>query len=205
MAPEPITADYIYRRIRHEIVGGAFAPGTMLKLTRLTDQFGASATPVRDALNRLVGERLVILLPGGGFRVRPLDADRLAGLYRWHGYLIQIALDRPLPESAREGLGALKHEALEPGQVVAASQRLFDILASVPQNEELAQAVAAVSRALARARALEHRLLPDVVGEFSQLLATIDRKQIGAARRAMARYHRQRAQSSFAISKIIEP
>ncbi|WP_313737094.1 GntR family transcriptional regulator [Sphingobium yanoikuyae] len=205
MAPEPITADYIYRRIRHEIVGGAFSPGTMLKLTRLTDRFGASATPVRDALNRLVGERLVVLLPGGGFRVRPLDAHRLAGLYRWHGHLIQIALDHPLPESAREGLGALKHEALEPGQVAAASQRIFGILASVPQNEELEQAVAAVSRALARARALEHRLLPDVVGEFWQLLATIDRKPIGAARRAMARYHRERAQSSFPICKMIEP
>lgn len=205
MAPEPSTADYIYRRIRHEIVGGAFSPGTMLKLTHLTDQFGASATPVRDALNRLVGERLVILLPGGGFRVRPLDADRLAGLYRWHGHLIQIALDRPLPESAREGIDALKHEALEPGQVVTASQRLFGILASVPQNEELEQAVAAVSRALARARALEHRLLPDVVGEFSQLLATIDRAPIGAARRAMARYHQERARSSFAIHMIMQP
>lgn len=205
MAPEPITADYIYRRIRREIVGGAFAPGTMLKLNRLTDQFGASATPVRDALNRLVGERLVVLLPGGGFRVRPLDAYRLAGLYRWHGQLIQIALDRPLPTSAREGLSALKHEALEPGQVAAASERLFGILASVRQNEELEQAVAEVSRALARARALEHRLLPDVVGEFSQLLATIDREQISAARRAMARYHRERAQSSFAIHKIIDP
>lgn len=205
MAPEPITADYIYRRIRHEIVEGAFAPGAMLKLNRLTDQFGASATPVRDALNRLVGERLVILLPGGGFRVRPLDADRLAGLYRWHGHLIQIALERPLPESAREGLGLLKHEALKPGQVAAASERLFGILASVPQNEELAQAVAAASRALARARVLEHRLLPDVVGEFSQFLATIDREPIGAARRAMARYHRERAQSSFAIHEIIQP
>lgn len=205
MAPEPITADYIYHRIRHEIVEGAFSPGTMLKLTRLTDQFGASATPVRDALNRLVGERLVVLLPGGGFCVRPLDADRLAGLYCWHGHLIQIALDRPLPESVKEGLGALKHEALEAGQVAAASERLFGILASVPQNEELEQAIAAVSRALARARALEHRLLPDVVGEFSRLLATIDREQIGAARRAMARYHRERAQSSFPIHKIIEP
>lgn len=205
MAPEPITADYIYRRIRHEIVGGAFAPGTMLKLNRLTDQFGASATPVRDALNRLVGERLVVLLPGGGFRVRPLDADRLAGLYRWHGHLIQIALDRPLPTSAREGIGALKHEALEPGQVAAASERLFGVLASVPQNEELEQAVAAVSRALARARALEHRLLPDVVGEFSQLLDTIDKEQIDAARQAMARYHRERLTSSFSIQKVIEP
>lgn len=205
MAPEPITADYIYRRIRHEIVGGAFAPGAMLKLTRLTDQFGASATPVRDALHRLVGERLVVLLPGGGFRVRPLDADLLAGLYRWHGHLIQITLERPLPESARKGLGALKHEALEPGQVAAASERLFGILASVPQNEELEQAVAAASHALARARALEHRLLPDVVGEFSQLLATIDRAPIGAARRAMARYHQERARSSFAIHMIMQP
>ena len=204
MAPEPITADYIYRRIRREIVGGAFAPGTMLKLSRLTDQFGASATPVRDALNRLVGERVVVLLPGGGFRVRPLDADRLAELYRWHGYLIRIALDRTLPKSARAGLGAFEHEALEPGQVAAASERLFGILASVPQNEELEQAVAAASRALARARALEHRLLPDVVGEFSQLLATIEGEQIGAARRAMARYHRARAQSSLTIHNIIE-
>lgn len=205
MAPEPITADYIYRRIRHEIVGGAFAPGSMLKLGRLTDQFGASATPVRDALNRLVGERLVVLLPGGGFRVRPLDADRLTGLYRWHGHLIQIALGGPLPTSAREGLGALKHETMEPGQVAAASERLFHILASAPQNEELEQAVAAASRALARARALEHRLLPDVVGEFSHLLATIDKQKLGAARRAMARYHRVRVQSSIRIHKMITP
>lgn len=195
MAPEPVTADYIHRRIRHEIVEGTFTPGMTLKLNRLTDQFGTSATPVRDAMNRLVGERLVELLPGGGFRVRPLGPDRLAGLYRWHGQLIQLALGHPLP--------GIASEMEEAGHVARTSEALFGILASVSHNEDLVQAQAATSRMLARARALEPLVIPDAVDELSRLIATIGRQDIGATRRAVARYHRDRVQLSTRIHALL--
>lgn len=47
-------ADEVYGRIAHELMSGALAPGTRLKIRDLADRMGVSVTPVRDAVLRLV-------------------------------------------------------------------------------------------------------------------------------------------------------
>lgn len=204
MSPEAATADHVYRRIRHEIVEGAFLPGHVLKLGQLTEAFGTSATPVRDALNRLVGERLVDLLPGGGFRVRPLGPARLVSLYAWHGALAQLALDTRWPKSVKEHLGALRRDVDKSGQLASVTGAFFAILAAATRNEELEAAMTAASHALARARALEHLLIPGAVDELAQLMATIEANDSAAARHAMTGYHRARIRQSHQIHKMMQ-
>lgn len=204
MAPEPVTAEFVYRRVRLEIVEGAFTPGMILKLGGLTDRFGTSATPVRDAMHRLVGERFVELLPGGGFRVRPLDPRRLAGLYQWHGQLLQLALGTPLSQTARDQVSALGRLMTQPQDVASMSAALFGLLAAASRNEELAQALELTSCALARARALEHHLFPSIVDDVSRLIAALETSDIGATRRVMARYHRDRVRLAPDIHKMIQ-
>lgn len=203
MAPEPATADHVYRRVRHEILEGTLLPGQVLKLGHLTDAFGTSATPVRDALNRLVGERFVDLLPGGGFRVRPLGAARLATLYQWHGQLVQLGLGTGISQPAKARIGALRRDLGRRDQLASATSALFAILASDAGNTELEDALTAASQALARAWALEHHLLPGLRDELSQLMVTIEGDAVTAARRAMARYHRERIRLSPTLHKMI--
>jgi DNA-binding GntR family transcriptional regulator len=204
MSPEAATADHVYRRIRHEIVEGAFLPGHVLKLGQLTEAFGTSATPVRDALNRLVGERLVNLLPGGGFQVRPLGPARLISLYAWHGALARLALGTRWSNSVKEQLGALRRDVDKSGQLASVTGAFFAILASATRNEELEAALTAASHALTRARALEHLLIPGAVDELALLMAKIEVNDITAARHAMAGYHRARIRRSRQIHKMMQ-
>jgi len=80
------TADYdsvgekTYRRIRTDIVFGALAPGEKLKLERLREDYGASVSTLRELLNRLVSEGLVMAEGQRGFEVAPVSAQNMREL-----------------------------------------------------------------------------------------------------------------------------
>src|SRR2546423_4057142 len=55
--------------LRNRILTGALAPGTRLDLDALTAEFGASRTPIREALLELSYEGLVAVAPRSGITV----------------------------------------------------------------------------------------------------------------------------------------
>src|ERR1700675_4340868 len=67
------TSDYdsvgekTYRRIRTDIIFGKLAPGEKLKLDRLREHYGASVSTLRELLNRLSSEGLVVAEGQRGF------------------------------------------------------------------------------------------------------------------------------------------
>ena len=60
------TAAAIYRDLHHAIVSMQLTPGTALNEKMLTERFGVSRTPVREALIRLVEDGLVDIFPQSG-------------------------------------------------------------------------------------------------------------------------------------------
>jgi DNA-binding GntR family transcriptional regulator len=56
---EPNRSASIYNKLCSDLQDGRYAPGTKLILRDLAQEFDVSLTPVRDALNRLVGERIL--------------------------------------------------------------------------------------------------------------------------------------------------
>lgn len=66
-----------YRRLRRDIVTGAFAPGQPLRLEALRQRYGLSFSPLREALNRLQTERLVVAAALRGFSVAPLSTEEM--------------------------------------------------------------------------------------------------------------------------------
>jgi DNA-binding GntR family transcriptional regulator len=73
-----------YRRIqdliRDDIVAGRLPQNAHLKTAGLAARYGVSANPVREALQRLEGEGLVVILPNRGARVRVIDEDFLRNI-----------------------------------------------------------------------------------------------------------------------------
>src|SRR5581483_10966094 len=59
-------ADQVYGRLREAITSGALAPGLRLREVPLSQQFGVSTTPVREALRRLENDGLVETNPHRG-------------------------------------------------------------------------------------------------------------------------------------------
>lgn len=69
--------DNTYRRIRTDIVFGRLVPGQKLKLERLKDEYGASVSTLREILNRLSSEALVVAEGQRGFEVAPVSVENL--------------------------------------------------------------------------------------------------------------------------------
>lgn len=69
-----------YRQIRSDIIFGRLQPGEKLKLERLRSGYGASVSTLRELLNRLSSEGLVIAEGLRGFEVAPVSAQNLQEL-----------------------------------------------------------------------------------------------------------------------------
>lgn len=74
-SPESV-AENGYRRIRADIIFGRLAPAQKLKLESLKETYGTSISTLREILNRLTSEGLVLAEGQKGFEVAPIsEAD----------------------------------------------------------------------------------------------------------------------------------
>ena len=94
MAPLRDASGTVRRVLRRRFADGLVAPGRILSVVELADEFSVSTTPVREALARLVGEGLVDDARGPGFVAGPPDPSTVAGLYRLRGVLMEAAARR---------------------------------------------------------------------------------------------------------------
>lgn len=104
------------------IMDGTLSPGSPLRIGALSTDLGMSATPVREALTLMAGEKLVEYLPMRGFTVTPPPGDaevRAMGEARrlLEPEIAALAAERATPEeraalsatlsaTARAGVGA---------------------------------------------------------------------------------------------------
>jgi GntR family carbon starvation induced transcriptional regulator len=82
MERERTLATSIYGRLRRDILLGVFRSGEKPRIEALSDRYEIGATPLREALNRLSAEELVLRVDQGGFRVAPVSLNDLAELTR---------------------------------------------------------------------------------------------------------------------------
>ncbi|MFZ0836434.1 MAG: GntR family transcriptional regulator [Xanthobacteraceae bacterium] len=71
-------ASAAYRAIKEDIIGGVLVPREWLRIDALRERYGAGASPIREALNRLSAEGLVLQQDQRGFMVADLDQTDLA-------------------------------------------------------------------------------------------------------------------------------
>ena len=67
----------IHTWLHSSIISGAFAPGHVLRQEELAARFNTSRVPLRDALQHLQAEGLVMLRPRRGYAVTSLDTNQL--------------------------------------------------------------------------------------------------------------------------------
>lgn len=84
----------IYDAIRHDILSGALQANARLKISDLAKQHNTSTNPVREALQQLRGEGLVLFIPNQGARVRPIDMEFVRDVaevgYQLEPYLLKL-------------------------------------------------------------------------------------------------------------------
>lgn len=82
-------------QLRAAIYAREFAPGSRLKMRQLAKLYGVSTIPIREALQQLQGEGLVVIEPNRGAMVRIIDRELIAGIYD-----LREAIDGILARSA---------------------------------------------------------------------------------------------------------
>jgi GntR family carbon starvation induced transcriptional regulator len=86
----------VFDTIRGEILTGQLLPGQRLKVSAMAQSHEVSVNVVREALNRLAGEKLLEFEPQFGFTVRSLSAEDLIDLVAQRATLEELALRRSI-------------------------------------------------------------------------------------------------------------
>ncbi|MFL0671910.1 MAG: GntR family transcriptional regulator [Erythrobacter sp.] len=96
-----------YERLKREIMKGVWAQNVRLEPARIGEDYGVSASPVRDSLNLLVGEGLIAFRPGEGYRTRVVTERDVSELLALNLMLLQWAVDGSLTtDGAEDQLGS---------------------------------------------------------------------------------------------------
>lgn len=92
------TRERIYKTLQHWIIAGTLLPEERLNDLELAQHFSVSRTPVREALQMLAEQKLVITVPSNGTFVAPIDQNDLVYVYELlaelQGFAIELSLDR---------------------------------------------------------------------------------------------------------------
>jgi DNA-binding GntR family transcriptional regulator len=115
--PTGTIGETVYQRIRTDIIFGRLPPGRKLKLDQLKRDYDVSVSTLREILNRLSSERLVLAEGQRGFEVSPVSRDNLK----------EVAALRLLLESHAIEQSFASGDVEWEGHVVAAHHKLYSM------------------------------------------------------------------------------
>lgn len=191
MSP-PHVLEPTYERLKRELLDGRWAQGTRLEAARIADDYSVSMTPVRDCLNRLTGEGLIVSVPGEGFRVPRMGEKELRDLLDLNLVLLSLALARSLRPSPSQQI--LPERPAPPDSI----DDLFGRVASGADNAAIAHIIGRISERLSAVRRIEERVVPDAREEFRNIRSLFMAGDPHLAR-ALKRYHMRRIQRAGAL------
>lgn len=127
-APDEAMAGKVYQQILDSIISGRLAPGQRLRERELSDQYGVSRIPVREAIHRLEQDGFLVTAPRRGAVVRKLTLKDVEELFDLRVLLESFAARRAAERvaggaDASHLVGTLRDakEALEAGDAARTS------------------------------------------------------------------------------------
>jgi DNA-binding GntR family transcriptional regulator len=175
--------------LRERLRTGALAPGGRVNAKDLAEELGLSPTPVREAMARLSGERLLEERRGDGFFARTLTAADIEDLYR----LSQAILLQALEEARRVRTDvAAALDAQVATDPVRAVERLFLAWVADAHSPVFLENYRLLIFQLGPVRRMEHHLLGDLTEEARNLVALAGSEEPEARRQAIESFHARR-------------
>ena len=186
----PGTFDRVYAAIRQRLRDGLYRPGERLEPALLSDELNASVTPVRDALHRLTGERLVDAPRHEGFRAPMMTESTLRHLYAWHLDLLLLAVLKHRTTALAEEI--VTNDGHSDAPVHQRQNALFQALARCAGNPEHVAALDVLTHRLEPAQRLERLFLDETETETNDIVRALEAHDRKRLRSSLMRYHRRR-------------
>lgn len=214
-AVEATRAEQVFRLIQAAIVCGDIAPGSKISEPELARSYGISRGPLREAIHRLEGQRLLVRIPHVGALVVSLDQRELIELYQiresLEGMACRLAAER-MSQAEIDDLRRLldsheRDEAFQAGLGYYQQEGDFDFHYRIIQgsgNQTLVQMLctelyqllrmyrmqfSAAPNRPAQAFAEHHRILDAIAERDAELAELLMRRHIGASRRNIEQHY----------------
>ncbi|MDB5700785.1 MAG: GntR family transcriptional regulator [Sphingomonadales bacterium] len=189
----------VYGALKGRILSGEFVSGDRLDPALLARDLVSSVTPVRDALHRLMGERIIESWEQAGFRMPLVTEAGLRELYGWSAELMTL-----VTRMAVAAAGSDPPSVRNPESIGSEAAEIFDRLAAVAHNHEVRAAVGSLNDRLALARRHETLLLNDA-SVIQALSASVAAQRWAEVRAGLLVYHRQRMRIVPALAQVLRP
>ncbi|TDL79788.1 GntR family transcriptional regulator [Palleronia sediminis] len=186
-----------YGLILEAIDEGLYRPGDRLVENELAERFGVSRTPIREALQRLETQSLLVR-DGRSLIVASLDHNQMAELYvvrtELEGLAARLAAKHATPEEVHVLAGMVEEDRArldDPAALARSNRRFHKQIHLASHNRYLVQQLDMVHRSMAllatTSLAIEGRGR-DALAEHGAIVAAIERGDGDAAHAALARH-----------------
>ena len=210
-------SEHVFRAIQSAIVKGEIAPGSKISEPELARTYGISRGPLREAIHRLEGQRLLVRVPHVGARVVSLSHAELIELYEiresLEGMACRLAAERMTQIEIDELRRVLdlheQDETFKAGRGYYQQEGDFDFHYRIIKgsgNQTLVRMLCDELYQLVRMYRLQfsatpnrprqafnehHRILDAIADGDGELAELLMRRHIGASKRNIERHYQQ--------------
>ncbi len=194
---EASLSDDVYYHLKEYILNDVSCPAERLQLAQLSEHFGVSITPIREALIRLAAESIVDSKPGRGFFYKEYSPSEQTALYELMVALLEAAIAKgsvrapvrllyDLKSVAPGGDETQPRGATAAGTTVAAIEKLVGQIAAISGNRELVSTVRNLCERTRASRILDLEQPSIAAGIMEDLKLLVSALQRGESGRAIA-------------------
>jgi DNA-binding GntR family transcriptional regulator len=190
----------VYEALRSKAIHYQLRPGEHVNEVALAAELNVSRTPVREALNRLVSEGLMTLVPNKGFFREPLDIDLIRSLFELRSAVEVLSVKLFCARASDEELNALRKqwnavksisETLSPASIVEHDEAFHSAIARGSRNQEVIRILGDINSRIRFVRmvAMETRKLHKITFvEHDEILEALFRLDADGAGELMQRH-----------------
>lgn len=185
----------LYAAVKARAAAFEIRPGERINEVALARDLETSRTPLREALNRLVAERLIEFVPGQGFFCRSLDVEGIGQLYEVRRALESLSIrlacrrasDRALADLAAEfGDDEKKLRGKTVGELTARDEAFHLAIAALSGNDELVHQIRLLNERIRFIRWVDMgNRTQETKGEHREMIAALLRRDEARASEVM--------------------
>ena len=195
-------ADEVYDTLLGQLMSLRIVPGSRVTIDALARDLGVSQTPIRDALNRMEAEGLVVRVPHAGYRIPPqITRQRFEDMVEIRLLLEPAAARRAAERASSEQVDGLRRMLEEMAELVGADglvaygafglrdAAFHDLVAVSAENEVIREALARLHTHVHLFRLLyDTQVTYSAMGEHDDVLRAIAARDPDAAAYAMRQH-----------------
>ena len=205
----------IYARLKGLLLDNKLRPGQRLVADEIAERFHVSRTPVREALQRLAGENLVMSTPNRGQFSKGFDLAEQIQLYELALTILKHSVQKNIAEFSLSGISKpMEIEFDERGHLVANAEpftrshamfieQLFERITSLSGNKEMLRIIRNFNDRTHAVRIVDLREPANVRLIAADIFALIDALVGGDTEKAIASLERQVAQKIQRLPELV--